>query len=246
MLKESNFITLPAFLRTRLNLKGNELIITSLIYGFSQDGSSWFMGKTEYIEEWMGLSEKSILQILKKLTDEGILEKKDICVAGRAKRCYYRFNPKCLETNKDEVSRDDLQKVSRNNNIYIDNIIDNIKTPGNEFPGLFEEIEQPKKLRGTTEPRSCLFENSRFANFEEFEKCFTNPDYEQIDIFHYYNVVKDWSASIGKKRKDWIAQARNIMRSDKEKGKLHFKPQYQPRSQKIDLSGALEYLNDDY
>ena len=72
-MKENNYITIPGFLRTRLDLKGSELIITALIYGYSQDGNSWFMGKTEYIAEWAGITDKNVLRSLKSLTEKGIL-----------------------------------------------------------------------------------------------------------------------------------------------------------------------------
>jgi hypothetical protein len=91
-----------------------------------------------------------------------------------------------------------------------------------------------------------LFANSRFAKFEDFEKCFDKPEFEQIDILYYYHSVADWSASKGRMQKDWIAQTRNFIRGDKEKGKLHLKPQYQQGKQKIDVASAMEFLNDDY
>lgn len=94
-MKENNYITIPGFLRTRLDLKGSELIITALIYGYSQDGNSWFMGKTEYLAEWTGIADKNVLRSLKSLTEKGILEKKEVFVNNKAKRCYYRFNFEC-------------------------------------------------------------------------------------------------------------------------------------------------------
>jgi hypothetical protein len=269
-MKESNYITIPGFLRTRLDLKGSELIITALVYGYSQDGNSWFMGKTEYIAEWAGITDKNVLRSLKSLTEKGILEKKEIFVNNKAKRCYYRFNFECVELQNSTVAGCQNSTVAgcqnstvagcqnstvagcQNSTVYnnIDNniFIDNIK-PENEFSGLFpenENSENPQKLRGTTEPRKCLFANSRFAKFEDFEKCFDKPEFEQIDILYYYHSVADWSASKGRMQKDWIAQTRNFIRGDKEKGKLHLKPQYQQGKQKIDVASAMEFLNDDY
>ena len=245
-MKESNYITIPGFLRTRLDLKGSELIITALVYGYSQDGNSWFMGKTEYIAEWAGITDKNVLRSLKSLTEKGILEKKEIFVNNKAKRCYYRFNFECAGYQNSTVAG--YQNGTVNNNIDNNIFIDNIK-PENEFSGLFpenENSENPQKLRGTTEPRKCLFANSRFAKFEDFEKCFDKPEFEQIDILYYYHSVADWSASKGRMQKDWIAQTRNFIRGDKEKGKLHLKPQYQQGKQKIDVASAMEFLNDDY
>ena len=102
-MKENNYITIPGFLRTRLDLKGSELIITALIYGYSQDGNSWFMGKTEYIAEWAGITDKNVLRCLKSLTEKGILEKKEMFVNNKAKRCYYRFNFECAELQNSTV-----------------------------------------------------------------------------------------------------------------------------------------------
>jgi hypothetical protein len=103
-MKENNYITIPGFLRTRLDLKGSELIITALIYGYSQDGNSWFMGKTEYIAEWAGITDKNVLRSLKSLTEKGILEKKEIFVNNKAKRCYYRFNFECSKLQNSTVA----------------------------------------------------------------------------------------------------------------------------------------------
>ena len=103
-MKENNYITIPGFLRTRLDLKGSELIITALVYGYSQDGDSWFMGKTEYIAEWAGITDKNVLRSLKSLTEKGILEKKEMFVNNKAKRCYYRFNFECVELQNSTVA----------------------------------------------------------------------------------------------------------------------------------------------
>ena len=245
-MKENNYITIPGFLRTRLDLKGSELIITALIYGYSQDGNSWFMGKTEYIAEWAGITDKNVLRSLKSLTEKGILEKKEMFVNNKAKRCYYRFNFECVELQNSTVAGYQNSTVNNNN---IDNNIDNNIKPENEFPGFFDESQQsntPQKLRGTTEPRKCLFANSRFAKFEDFEKCFDKPEFEQIDILYYYHSVADWSASKGRMQKDWIAQTRNFIRGDKEKGKLHLKPEYQQSKSKINVSEAVKFLNNDF
>lgn len=129
------------------------------------------------------------------------------------------------------------------------------KSPENKFSVIineseninFEESEQnniTQTLRGTAEPKRCLFANSRFAKFEDFEKCFDKPEYEKIDIKYYYNAIADWSASKGRGQKDWIAQTRNFMRKDKNKGELHLKPQYDISH--INIADALDYLNENF
>lgn len=90
---------------------------------------------------------------------------------------------------------------------------------GGLFPG--DPVINPEpKQRGTTEPL-CLFADSRYNRYEDFAGCFDKPEFANVDIAYYYNAVADWSAQKGKKMKDWIATARNFMRSDAEKKKLH-------------------------
>ena len=152
---------------------------------------------------------------------------------------------------------------SSEDNIYNDNIDNNIKkekykkekNPENKFSVIIDESEElnfeeskqtsiTQTLRGTAEPKRCLFANSRFAKFEDFKKCFDKPEYEKIDIKYYYNCVADWSASKGRGQKDWIAQTRNFMRKDKNKGELHLKPQYD--TSHINVADALDFLNENF
>lgn len=94
--------------------------------------------------------------------------------------------------------------------------------------------------RRTAEPASCLFENSRYAEYNAFAEQFTAPEFADVDLVYYYHAVADWSAQKGKKMKDWIATARNFIRGDMEKGKLHRKSGTGPG-----LSpDALKYLQD--
>ena len=85
--------------------------------------------------------------------------------------------------------------------------------------------KEERKGRKTSETK-CLFADSRYFNYEDFESCFKdNEEFSQVDIYYYYSAVADWSASKGKKQNDWIATARNFMRKDKEQNKLHIKLQ---------------------
>jgi hypothetical protein len=76
--KDYNFIVIQGWMRNSLQLKGNKLLIYSVIYGFSQDGKSWFQGSLEYLGEWAGASKESVCRLLKQMVNDGILEKKVI------------------------------------------------------------------------------------------------------------------------------------------------------------------------
>ncbi|MBO7735205.1 MAG: winged helix DNA-binding protein [Methanobrevibacter sp.] len=82
MVKDDNFINIQGWMVNRLGLNGNELICYALIYGFCQDGRSVFSGGLKYISGWLNISERSTIDVLKRLTEKGYIEKKN-CEAGK-------------------------------------------------------------------------------------------------------------------------------------------------------------------
>jgi uncharacterized phage protein (TIGR02220 family) len=74
--KEESYVTIQAFMVNELHLSGNELITYAVIYGFSQDDNSWFVGSRSYLAAWCQTSEKSVTNNLKKLLDRGLLRKR--------------------------------------------------------------------------------------------------------------------------------------------------------------------------
>lgn len=58
-----------------LGLKGSELVAYALIYGFSQDGESWFTGSAQYVADWCGIARRNAINVLQRLTEKGLVEK---------------------------------------------------------------------------------------------------------------------------------------------------------------------------
>lgn len=77
-----------------------------------------------------------------------------------------------------------------------------------------------KDAQYKTDEPLCLFCNSRFADFERFSAHFSGDDYAGVNLRHYYEAVKNWSAAKRVKRNDWIATARNFMQKDFSEGRL--------------------------
>lgn len=115
-----------------------------------------------------------------------------------------------------------LYKYTISNNNYNNNKSNNAKNGFFAFVGDMPQKEEGEKIRGTSEKNKCLFEKSRFFDFELFRECFNTPEFEKVDLVYYYNVVKDWSASKGRMQKDWIAQTRNIIRADYRRGQIKY------------------------
>ena len=115
-----------------------------------------------------------------------------------------------------------LYKNTISNNDYNNNKSNNAKNGFFAFVGDMPQKDEGEKIRGTSEKNKCLFEKSRFFDFELFRECFNTPEFEKVDLVYYYNVVKDWSASKGRMQKDWIAQTRNIIRADYRRGQIKY------------------------
>lgn len=74
-MKTESYVVLRPFMVEELGLKGSELVAYALIYGFSQDGESWFTGSAQYVADWCGIARRNALGVLQKLTDKGLVEK---------------------------------------------------------------------------------------------------------------------------------------------------------------------------
>ena len=48
-MKDENYILIPGWAINQLQLKGNNLMVYSIIYGFSQDGETEFTGSLQYL-----------------------------------------------------------------------------------------------------------------------------------------------------------------------------------------------------
>jgi hypothetical protein len=74
-MKDFNYIQIEGWMITRLGLKGNDLLIYAIIYGFSQDGESVFSGSSKYIMKALQISQPTVLKSLKILTEKGFIIK---------------------------------------------------------------------------------------------------------------------------------------------------------------------------
>lgn len=175
------------------------------------EGRYWTYNSVEAFAKlfpfWTGAQ---IRQILKKLLDKGAIVKGNFNASQYDRTCWYAFSDSICE--KYQLHLLNLANGSANISNPIPNNNPNINT-NNKLNNI------PEK-RGTTE-NLCLFAASKFAKWEDFRAQFTAPEYQDIDLYYYWQVIGDWSAQGGNKKRDWIATTRNWIRSDAEKGKMH-------------------------
>lgn len=174
---------------------------------------------------------RQIRRILKSLEDNGVIVTGNYNTSAIDRTTWYAFGDTFLQkgqmhlTETSNGSDRTVKSIINKSFIDINNNTDN-KPDNKHIPadgGLFPEMvnsEKPNNHRGTTE-NLCLFANSKYYEITAFRACFRTDEFANVDIDYYYNAVADWSAQKGKKMKDWIATARNFMRSDMEKKKLH-------------------------
>ena len=74
-MKDENYVVIQGWMRNKLQLKGNDLIVYAIIYSFSQDEESKFEGSLQYLADWCGATKQGIQKNLKNLLDAGLIKK---------------------------------------------------------------------------------------------------------------------------------------------------------------------------
>lgn len=157
--RNENFIVIQGFMVNELNLKGNELLVYAIIYGFSQEENQVFNGSLQYLADWTNSTKQGVLKNLKSLVDKGYIKKNEKYING-VKFCEYhvtKFNTEVNKVKQDgEHSLTEGSKQSLTNNIVsnnkknnkiniIDDLVDadDIKEALNEFLKMRKLIKKP-------------------------------------------------------------------------------------------------------
>lgn len=77
-IKKENFFVIKGFMLSELNLKGNELLVYAIIYGFSQIENQYFTGSINYLSSWTGISSRTtVFKVLNSLIEKGLIIKEE-------------------------------------------------------------------------------------------------------------------------------------------------------------------------
>lgn len=148
-----NYVSVQGFMVRDLELKGNELLIYAIIYGFSQAENQVFGGSLQYLADWTNSTKQGVLRCLKSLIKKGYIQKNDKTLNG-VKFCEYYITDLNTVLNKVEYpikqSLSNGIKDSLPNNIGLDITEDTInqKNREKENPSLvlFEKIYSEYQL----------------------------------------------------------------------------------------------------
>ena len=184
--------------------------------------------KVDYIVETFDETERSILRGLKDLIETGYCKRVPKRINGKLAGQMYMITDIPFDFSvpaKNEGAGNPVPADSRptgnadprENAGAEENILFN-----NKELSLFNENERPAPRESANE-RKCLFEKSKFYNFEKFREMLEKDSDiagRGIDFYYYYNRIKNWSGGNGQKKNNWILTAKNWMMDDAEKGKL--------------------------
>ena len=182
---DENYISIMGWMVNKLHLKGNELLIYAIIYGFSQAEQQTFSGSLQYLADWTNSTRQGVMKNLKSLLDKGLIEKKDINING-VKFCEYCTTELSGVYNK--VYRGVQQSLtggvqqSLHNNITIDNTNNNIN---NNISG--------KRFKPPTvdEVKAYCIERQNNVDAERFIDYYTANGWKVGK-----NTMKDWKAAV--------------------------------------------------
>ena len=116
-MKNKNYITILGWMVNELSLSGNDLICYAVIYGFSQDDNFW-EGSQSYLSDWLGVSRRTVVDILKRLISNGLIAKQEYEV-NNVKFCKYKAivpNTIRCEDSAQGGSEDSAHGNNNNNN----------------------------------------------------------------------------------------------------------------------------------
>ena len=219
-MKDNGFYVVQGWMVNKLKLKGNNLHIFAIIFGFSKDGQSVYNGGNKYLRDTIGSTKNTVIKCLATLMDAGFICRNEI-VRNNITFYEYWYNAPVVQKlvqGGAEIEQKGGAETAPNS-ISIHNIEDKKSTPhvpaGATMQGdLFGNKPNPSK--------KTLFENSAYFEFDIFIKKLEKAAALGIDLDYYHRAINNWSTSKNQKRtgKGWIATARTWMEKDKDNKKL--------------------------
>lgn len=77
-----NFYVVQGWMVSELGLKGNELAVYAIIYGFSQAEQQCFRGSLQYLASWTNCSREGIRKIMKSLVNKQLITRNEVMIQG--------------------------------------------------------------------------------------------------------------------------------------------------------------------
>ena len=152
-IKDENYFQVSGWMINHLQLKGNELMVFAIIYGFTQAENQQYTGSRKYIADFIGCSVGTVDNCLSGLVKKGLLEKSESITNG-VKFCAYSVNcataTKIVPPPTKNCATPTTTKIVHNNkqtNVcedYLNNNINNNPAPADAYTE-----DEKKKMQET-------------------------------------------------------------------------------------------------
>lgn len=176
-MENSNYITIQGWMINELHLKGNDLLVYAIIYGFSQSESQKFTGSLQYLADWCGATKSGIQKNLKSLVDRGLIDK-NTYEQNNIKYCEYTcrgIQLSCIPCDGVvrgiQLSCTNNIEYNKNNNIISKEIIRDSDNQESEF---FSKMYAETDLLGNVRKQPTAKKRGKSL----YEKC--------VDLIHTY------------------------------------------------------------
>ena len=209
-----NYVLIQGWMINELKLKGNELLIYALIYGFSQAENQTFTGSLQYLSKWTNSTKQGVIKNLKSLIDKNYIVKNERYI-NNVKFCEYYSTKLNGVLNKVEWGI----KQSLPNNI--DNNTNNInnkkerKKETTSYDAIINELVKDEDVK------KVIYEFIKMRNFIKkpltdnalsllIKKLYTlssNKD-DQIEILNN-SIINNWQDIYKKENKNGVNKSRN-------------------------------------
>lgn len=204
--KDGTYVNIQSFMVNELHLSGNALIIYAVIYGFSQDGDSWFTGSRSYLAAWCQASKSTVSRNLETLCADGLIERREHVKAGVLLVDYRAVRGAQNEQGRTQNEQGGMPKMGRGG------------VPKMSTHTIEADTLDPKPSREHREPRHKYGEYQNVllsdTDLEKLEGEFPTDWEERIERLSSY------MASTGKSYKNHLATIRNWARRDRSSKKV--------------------------
>lgn len=211
-IKNGSYLVLKSFMRTEMGLKGSELMAYALVFGFSQDGESWFTGSRAYVAEWLGVSKKTVTTTMASLVEKGFVERRERVENG-VTFCDYRalFFP---------------TPVTKLPHPGYDSSLPPSYETSPQNPSGAKPRESPKGIDGAYAPKPATKKaaNDGRKGYGEYGHCMlTEKEFETLKVEFptdwqaWIRRVDEYCESTGKSYRNGLATIRSWARRDAER-----------------------------
>lgn len=216
-MKNTNYYVVHGWMINELGLCGNELLIYSIIYGFSQDDESQFTGSLNYLVSFINSTKPTVIKCLKTLCEKGFITKTDRIINNQNFPTYTANMPNLTGGKNSllggkETLPDTGKETLPNNNTYNNESIGNEPAPVSYKNKSFKKWDINDFNESIREARDARKENKDLPNFtgdmlRNFHAYWSEPDaggkmkFQKQDTWATANRLATWQSKDDKFKK---------------------------------------------